>query len=326
MSDDSKKINNEIENFEQEIESVPIYKKKSAWIGVFLILIVIAVGAYWFISSLGIVSTDDAYIDGNKLNVSPKILGRIVKLYVDERDSVKAGQLVAELDSADLIARYNQAKAVLNNTQAGLELAKVNVERSQINFNRTAAQYKDNVIPKADFDNAQKSLEQALAEYKIAQSKITTARSDLKVIESNLDNTKLYSTIDGVIAKRWLLEGDVVQPGQPIFTIYDLNNIWVTAQLEETKINSIQLNDEVEITIDSYPDQQFTGTVYQIGTNTSAQFSLIPPTNASGNFTKVTQRIPVKIYFKEKNSDNNLKYGLLPGMSVEVSIKEKKNG
>ena len=325
MSDNDKIKNNTHEEFEQKIESVPLYKKKSAWIGFLFILLVLAIGIYWFIGNLGSISTDDAFVDGNRLNVSPKILGRIVKLYADERDSVKAGQLIAELDSTDLIARLNQTKAVLNNAQVSIDLVKVNVEKAQIDFDRAKAQYKDNVIPKAEFDNAQKRLEAAQAEYKIAQSRIVTAQSDLKVIESNFENTKLYSTINGVVAKRWILEGDVVQPGQPIFTIYDMKNIWVTAELEETKIHDIQLNDDVEINVDAYPDQKFSGKVYQIGTNTAAQFSLIPPSNASGNFTKVTQRIPVKISIKPENANDPIKFGLLPGMSVEVKIKEKKN-
>ena len=314
------------EEEEQEIDTVPLYKKKSAWIGLLLILIVVAIGAYWFISSLGYVTSDDAYIDGNRLNVSSKILGRVVKLYVDERDSVKAGQLVAELDSTDFVAQLNQMKANLNNAQVSIDLSKVNVEKAEINYKRAESQYKDKVIPKADYDNAQKGLEAAQAEYKIARSRIVMAQSEIKVMESNLKNTKLYSTINGVVAKRWILAGDVVQPGQPLFTIYDLKNIWVTVQLQETYISNIQLNDEVEITVDSYPEQKFSGRIYEVGTNTAAQFALIPPSNASGNFTKVTQRIPIKITIEQDNTNKALRYGLLPGMSVEVKIKEKSNG
>lgn len=314
------------EEEEQEIDTVPLYKKKSAWIGLLLIIVVIAVGAYWFISSLGYITSDDAYIDGNRLNVSSKILGRVVKLYVDERDSVKVGQLVAELDSTDFVAQLNQMKANLNNAQVSIDLSKVNVEKAEINFVRSEAQYKDKVIPKADYDNSQKGLEAAQAEYKIARSRIVMAQSEIKVMESNLKNTKLYSTINGVVAKRWILAGDVVQPGQPLFTIYDMKNIWVTVQLQETDISNIQLNDEVEITVDSYPEQKFSGKIYEIGTNTASQFALIPPSNASGNFTKVTQRIPIKISIKQDNTNKALKYGLLPGMSVEVKIKEKSNG
>ncbi len=323
---DNDNIKNKEEELEQGIDTVPLYKKKSAWIGLFLIIVVIAIGAYWFISSLGYITSDDAYIDGNRLNVSSKILGRVVKLYVDERDSVKAGQLVAELDSTDFVAQLNQMKANLNNAQVSIDLSKVNVEKAEINFVRAEAQYKDKVIPKADYDNAQKGLEAAQAEYKIARSRIVMAQSEIKVMESNLKNTKLYSTINGVVAKRWILAGDVVQPGQPLFTIYDMKNIWVTVQLQETDISNIQLNDEVEITVDSYPEQKFSGRIYEVGTNTAAQFALIPPSNASGNFTKVTQRIPIKISIKQDNTNKALKYGLLPGMSVEVKIKEKSNG
>lgn len=326
MSVDDKTKDQEKEELEQDVNSVPIYKKKSAWIGLLLIFIVIAIGVYWFVLNLGSVSTDDAFIDGNKLNVSPKILGRVVKLYVDERDTVKAGQLVAELDSTDLIARLNQTKAVLKNSWVSISLSKVNLEKAEIDFDRVNAQYKDNVIPKIEFDNSLKKLEAAKAEFNISQSRVTIAQSDLKVIEANLENTKLYSSINGVVAKRWILAGEVLQPGQPIFTIYDLSNIWVTAQLEETKLSDIQLGDSVEISVDAYPDLKFSGNVFEIGTSTAAQFSLIPPSNASGNFTKVTQRVPVKISIKPENADALLKFGLLPGMSVEVKILEKTNG
>lgn len=326
MSVDDKIKDQEKEELEQDIDYVPIYKKKSAWIGLLLVLIVIAIGVYWFVSNLNSVSTDDAFIDGNKLNVSPKILGRVVKLYVDERDTVKAGQLVAELDSTDLIARLNQTKAVLKNSLVSISLSKVNLEKAEIDFARANAQYKDNVIPKIEFDNSLKKLEAAKAELNISQSRVTIAQSDLKVIEANLENTKLYSSINGVVAKRWVLAGEVLQPGQPIVTIYDLSNIWVTAQLEETKLSDIQLGDSVEISVDAYSDLKFSGKVFEIGTSTATQFSLIPPSNASGNFTKVTQRVPVKISVKPANVNVSLKFGLLPGMSVEVKILEKTNG
>lgn len=303
----------------------PIYKKPSFIIGLVVVLSVILISIKWYMGTLGYVTTDDAYIDAHRLELGSKILGRVVKLHFGEGDTVKTGQLVAELDSTDIIARLNQAKAVLNSAQASLELAKVNVEKSQIDFDRAKAQFKDNVVPKAEFDNAQKKLEAAQAEYKISESRIISSQADIKVIQSNLEHTKIYSTLTGVAAKKWVLIGDVVQPGQPIYSIYDTQNVWVTAQLEETNISSLALDDLVEINVDSYPDQVFKGKIFQIGTNTSAQFSLIPPSNASGNFTKVTQRIPVKISI-QNDSGKPLKFGFLPGMSVEVKIKVAKNG
>lgn len=306
------------------LEKKPIYKKISFYIGIVLVLSIVFTGYNWYRGTLGYVSSDDAFVDADRLELSSKILGRVVHLYFDEGDTVKAGQLVAELDSTDLIARLNQAKTALNVAHTSIELANVNVEKSQIDFNRAEGQFKDSVIPKADYDNVQKRMEASTAELKIAKSRILTSESEINVIETSLENTKLYSTVDGVIAKKWIVAGSVVQPGMPIFSIYEVNNLWITAMLEETKINSLTLGDNVEIDVDSYPDHRFSGKIIQIGTNTAAQFALIPPSNASGNFTKVTQRIPVKISIKN-DSDKSLKYGLLPGMSVEVKIKIAKN-
>ncbi len=312
-------------NGEKNISNVPLFKKKSVIIPVLIILLAAAAGIYWYIGQLGYVSTDDAFIDGNKLSVSSKILGRISNLAVDESDTVKQGQLLVQLDSTDLKAQESQAKAMLALDNESVTLAKVNVEKAEDDFNRAQRQYKDNIIPKEEFDHVQKALEAAKASYNIAISKIGTAQAQLKVIKTQLQNTQIYSPMDGVVAKRWVLTGDVVSPGQPIFTIYDLKNIWITADLEETKLAPIHIGDTVNISVDTYPEQNFTGQVYQIGSNTASQFSLIPPSNASGNFTKVTQRVPIKISITpvtpngQTDPDKSIK--LLPGMSVEIKIK-----
>jgi membrane fusion protein (multidrug efflux system) len=145
------------------------------------------------------------------------------------------------------------------------------------------------------------------------------SKAQQEVVKAQLKNSTIYSPIDGVIARKWILEGDVVQQGQPIFTIFDMKNIWITAQFEETRLALVTMGAQVEISVDTYPDIKFSGKVIQIGSNTASQFSLIPPNNASGNFTKVTQRVPVKISIDKGNSNVNL----LPGMSVEVRVKER---
>lgn len=314
-------------NGDESINNVPLFKKKRIIIPVLIILLAAAAAVYWYIGQLGYVSTDDAFIDGNKLSVSSKILGRITNLAVDESDTVKKGQLLVQLDSTDLKAQESRAKAMLALDNESVTLAKVNVEKAEDDFNRAQRQYKDNIIPKEQFDHAQKALEAAKATYNIAITKIGTAQAQLKVIKTELQNTQIYSPMDGVVAKRWVLTGDVVSPGQPIFTIYDLKNIWVTADLEETKLAPVHLGDTVDISVDTYPDQEFTGQVYQIGSNTASQFSLIPPSNASGNFTKVTQRVPIKISIKQVRNngkeDPNESIKLLPGMSVEIKVKVK---
>lgn len=323
-----KNMNNQVkqeESGDEKIDNVPFYKRKRILIPFFIIILAAAGGVYWYLGQLGYVSTDDAFIDGNKLSVSSKILGRITELSVDEGDSVKLGQLLVELDSTDLEARETQAKAMLDLDKESITLAKVNLEKAQDDFNRAQTQYKDNVIPKEQFDHMQKALEAAKAAYNIALTKVGTAEAQLKVIKTQLQNTKIYSPMDGVVAKRWVLSGDVVSPGQPIFTIYNLKNIWVTADLEETKLSSIKIGDKAEISVDAYPDQKFEGKIFQLGSNTASQFSLIPPSNASGNFTKVTQRVPIKISIepvtKTGQPDPNENINLLPGMSVEISVK-----
>ena len=324
---DSKAPNNPTGNGDQKIDDVPIFRKKKVLIPFFIILLAAAGAVYWYIGQLGYVTTDDAFVDGNKLSVSSKILGRITDLKVDEADSVKKGQLLVQLDSTDLKAREQQAKAMLDLDKESISLAQVNLAKSQDDFNRAQRQYKDNIIPKEQIDHIQKALEAAKAQLNIAKSKVGTAKAQLDVIKTDLRNTRIYSPMDGVVAKRWVLRGDVVAPGQPIFTIYDTKNIWVTADLEETKLSSIKVGDKAEISVDAYPDNNFAGKIYQIGSNTASQFSLIPPSNASGNFTKVTQRVPIKItiepvtHLGKPEPDPDIK--LLPGMSVEIKVKVK---
>lgn len=315
---------NENNNSMKEIDK-PLYKKPMLYIGLAIILAVIVFGVNWYKNTLNFVTTDDAYIDSDRLELGSKILGRIVKLNFEEGDSVIAGQLVAELDSTDIIARLSQTKISLENAKLNIALAQVNLQKAELDLNRAKTQLQNKVIPQSEYDNAQNKYLAAQAELKISQSKISAFESEIKVIETQLENTKIYSSIDGVIAKKWTLDGAVIQPGQPIYSIYQSNDFWVTAQLEETKISSLNIGDSVEIDVDAYPDIKFTGNILKIGTNTAAQFSLIPPSNASGNFTKVTQRIPVKISIGN-NSSTQLKYGLLPGMSVEVKIRIARNG
>ena len=117
----------------------------------------------------------------------------------------------------------------------------------------------------------------------------------MQVIETQLKNAKLYSPISGIVAKRWLLPGDIVQPGQSVFTVTNNDKLWVAVYLEETKVAGVYVGQPSNFSIDAFPGVEFTGKVYSIGSNTASQFSLIPPNNASGNFTKVTQRVPLKI-------------------------------
>lgn len=306
------------ENGEQDIEDVPLYRKKRVVVPVFIVVVLAAAALwYWYVNLRGYDSTDDAYIDADRVAVSAKILGRITSLAVDEGDSVVRGQVVVRLDDADLRAQEEQANASLVAARQNVALAKVNLDKAIDDFQRAEKQYRDKVIPQEQFYHAQKARDVAQAQYAISLAQVGTAKAQLGVIQTNIQNTAIVSPLNGVVSKRWVLAGDVVQPAQPIFSIYNLANVWVTANFEETKLSSIRVGNPVIVSIDAYPTMEFGGRVLQIGSNTASQFSLIPPNNAAGNFTKITQRIPVKISIDNPGRD----VLLLPGMSVEVRVK-----
>jgi len=309
----------ETTNGEEEIESVPIYRKKRILIPLFIFIIIGAIAWYWYIGQKGFVSTDDAFIDADKATISSKIPGRIINLKSDEGDTIKAGQILAALDTSELKAQEKQFVAATINAKESITLAKVNLEKAKDDYTRAQSQYKDNIITKEQYDHSAKALDAAQAEYNISLTKPAMSQAQQEVVKAQLKSSTIYSPIEGVIARKWILEGDVVQPGQPIFTIFDMKNIWITAQFEETRLALVTMGAQVEISVDTYPDIKFSGKIIQIGSNTASQFSLIPPNNASGNFTKVTQRVPVKISIEKGNSNVNL----LPGMSVEVRVKER---
>jgi membrane fusion protein (multidrug efflux system) len=316
---------------------------------VVIVAVVIVTGYFWYRDFTRYISSDDAFIDADRVSVSSKILGRINRLYFDEGDSVKAGELLAELDSTDLVAQKNQsialtqqaialkvqAEARLAYDQESIKMQEISLEKAKEDYDRAQEQFKGNVIPKEQYDHILKALQSAQAQLDAAQSQlkvskamvgsadaaVNSAAAQVGVIESQLRNTRLYSPADGIIAKRWLLPGDITQAGQGIFSIYNDHKYWVEINLEETKLAHIHTGQSAKFTIDAFPGATFYGKVVYIGSNTASQFSLIPPNNASGNFTKITQRVEIKISIDGVDKGNDLKkYSFLAGMSVEVKI------
>lgn len=308
---------------EDEIDQVPLYRKKRVWIPFLLFVVAVLAGAwYWYNELRGFVSTDDAFVTADRVSISAKVLGRIDKLAVDEGSEVKKGDILVQLDDSDVRAQLEQAKANLIFAQESLPLARVNLAGSQDDFQRADVQFKKAIITKEQYSHAQKTLEAARAELTIAVARVGVAKAQLGIVETQMQNMVLTAPFDGIVAKRWLLEGDVEQPGQPILSIYDLKKIWITANLEETKLARLKLQDRVEVNVDTYPGVAFWGNLVLIGNYAASEFSLIPPNNAAGNFTKITQRVPLKILLDEKKTpQEQTRYPLRPGMSAEIKIK-----
>jgi membrane fusion protein (multidrug efflux system) len=329
-------------------------KRKQFKVYVPLILVIGAVLSgviYWYIEFNKYIKTDDALIASDNVSVSSKIVGRISKLYIEEGDSVKQGQLVAELDSVDLLAQKQQLIAAMQQSIANqqqveakyaydkqnINVYDISVSKANDDFDRAQKQYTGGVITTEQYDHLKKAKETAEAQRKMALAQldvsktqvessaaaIKTAKAQVDVISTQLKNTKLYAPVSGIVAKRWLLAGDVVQPGQSIYTITNTNKFWVLVYLEETKMGGMKIGDEASFTIDMYPEYEFSGKIYLIGNSTAAQFSLIPPSNASGNFTKVAQRIPLRISIDGVNNQASLsQFTFRTGMSAEVKIKK----
>ena len=312
-------------------------------------LIVIVGGVYWYKDYTSYIRTDDAVVASDNVTVSPKIMGRISKIYVEEGDSVNQGQLLAELDSIDLLAQKQQVIALKSQTQANKEqsqaklqydeknikILQIGLEKSKEDFDRAKTQYKGGVITKEQYDHMQKAQETAQAQLeaakaqilvskttiKSAEASVTAAQAQIGVITTQLSNTRLYAPVKGLIAKRWLLPGDIAQPSQAIYTINNNNKFWILVFLEETKMENLHNGQKALIALDTYPDVVFTGKIFTMGSTTASQFSLIPQNNASGNFTKVTQRVAIKISIDGTESGQKLSsFNLLTGMSAVVKI------
>jgi membrane fusion protein, multidrug efflux system len=335
---------------DQTTVAEPKKKKYRAYIIMSLIILIVLVLAFfWYREYEKYISTDDAYIESDNVSVSSKIMGRILTEYTGEGDSVKQGQLLAVLDSTDLVAQKNQSVALMNQatttraqTEASynydkesLKVLQVTLDRATEDYNRSKTQYEANIITKEAYDHAAKALEAAKAQLNASQSQlevskakiessasaIKSAQAQVDLIQTQLRNTRLYAPMDGIIARRWLLPGDIATTGQSIFTITNNQKYWVLVYLEETKISKLHLGQKALFKIDAYSGVNFNGKIFSIGSNTASQFSLIPPNNASGNFTKVTQRVPIKISIDGTETGKKINtYKFLAGMSAEVKI------
>jgi membrane fusion protein (multidrug efflux system) len=290
-------------------------RKAPVRLGAIILLVLAAGGIFfgyrWLRGTLTYVATEDATIDGEHMNISARMLGRIRSLTFAEGDRVEAGQVLVLLDDADLRAQERQAAAALNSAKQNLVLSQVNLDRTEGDYKRAKNLFDTGAATREQYDHALKALDTANAQYAIAQAQVGTADAQLGVIETQLLNTRITAPIPGLIAKQSLFPGDVAQPGQTICTINDLDSLWVTANYQETKIRKIKVDAPVQISVDAYPDLKFEGRVARISAG------IVPPPFSIGEFTKTTQRIPVKIRFM--NLPDSLI--LLPGMSVEVKVK-----
>lgn len=276
------------------------------------------------------ISTDDAFIDGHIVSISPKVSGQITKVLVGDNQEVKKGDLLVTIDPRDYQAEVNIYQAALQVSRAEAQKARANISAAKAQMNRAETdlkRYEDLKgtagISKQQLDKAKTAavtaragLEVAVKQAAAANARIVQAQADLKQAGLILSYTRIYAPQDGTVAQKHAEAGSFVQAGQPLMAIIPCQ-VWVTANFKETHLQNIHPGQEVIIRVDAFTGKKFRGRVNSIQPGTGASFSLLPPENATGNYIKVIQRVPVKITFDEPVEQ--LKHlGL--GMSVEPAV------
>jgi membrane fusion protein (multidrug efflux system) len=304
------------------------------------------------------VSTDDAYVDGTVALVSSRISGTVTNVYIQDNWVVKEGDLLLTLDSRDFDVRVDQAEAMyerakqsvdelyqqVESAKAGVSLVDSQLKQARIDFERAKSLKEQGVVSSAQYDQASTGLRIAMADAALAQHQLAQAQAALgnatkdhsrydrpivKQAEAALSSAKLDATYTkigapfaGIVTRKSVHVGHRVQVGEPLMAIVPLGRLYVTANFKETQLTDVRVGQKAEIEADIYPGYVYHGHVDSISMGTGAAFSLLPPENATGNWVKVVQRVPVKVVIDgQQPPDKPLRLGLSVEVAVDTSDK-----
>ena len=323
-------------------------------IGLFL-LIGLAWAAYWFLYARFHETTENAYVSGNMVMVNAQTVGTVEAIMADENQEIKAGQVLIKLNPTDAQVALSQAQAQLaqatrqiqnafNNAgvaNAQLSQAASAVLIAQDAVNRRAKLVPTGAVSKEEYDQALNALKQAQAAYKTANEQNKTASAQIAgtttlnhpAIEAAkaafrsayINNKRLavLAPIDGVVAKRSVQVGQQISPGVPLMTMVAANQVWVEANFKETELEKMKVGQPATIEVDSYPGVKWKAHVASIAPASGAEFSVLPPQNATGNWVKIVQRIPVRLEIDSAAADAPQ---LRAGMSADVHVELRDGG
>ncbi|MDK7254950.1 EmrA/EmrK family multidrug efflux transporter periplasmic adaptor subunit [Haemophilus sp. UMB1048] len=320
-----------------------------------LLLLLISIGsaAYWYFFIKGFEETEDAYVSGNQVMISAQVAGNISKINVDNMDPVQAGDVLLELDDTNAKLSFEQAKSNLANAvrqvsqlnytvkqlKSAVRANEITLAQAQGNLNRRVQLVKDGAIDKESFQHAKEAVELAKANLTTSQNQlganqallldgplseqpqIQSAVSNLKQAWLNLERTKIRSPIKGYVARRNAQVGQAVSVGGALMAVVTTDQIWLDANFKETQLTHMRIGQPVEIHFDLYgKDKTFNGKVVGIEMGTGSAFSLLPTQNATGNWIKVVQRVPVRIQLDPQQlAENPLRIGLSATVKVNVT-------
>jgi membrane fusion protein (multidrug efflux system) len=266
---------------------------------------------------------------------------------LDDRDlKIKVDQAQTAVDNAK--AAYEVSQANVSASQSGfatatdaIKSAQVRLDQAQTDFDRINNLYQDKTVPKRDYDNAKSALDAAKTDLETQKSRYTTVQkqydasneslkvgsatiaqrqADVDFAKLQLSYAYIVAPVSGVVSRKNVQPGQLVQIGQPLFSIVD-SSVWVVANFKETQLEDMKIGQNVEVNVDAFGDKTLEGKVTDFSAATGAKFSLLPPDNATGNFVKIVQRVPVKIMIT--GGDKETIKALRPGMSVKVAVTTK---
>ncbi|MBB4575404.1 HlyD family secretion protein [Rhizobium lentis] len=316
-------------------------------------------GYEWWTNGRFMVSTDDAYIEGDIATISPKVTGYVAKVNVVANQEVKAGDVLATLDNGDYQNALDQAQAQIATEQLSLQRIDAQIEGANASLAQARAQkvaleaavrgaeitqkrqselQAKSVGTAADLDNANIALDQAKANLAGGDANIAAAQANITILQAqrkeaegsvraleisrdkaarDLSFTVLKAPYDGIVGNRSVQEGDLVSPGQRLMALVPVHELYIDANFKETQIQHLVAGSKVNVHVDAYDDHPIVGTVESISPASGSVFSLLPPENATGNFTKVIQRVPVRIALPQEALDSGR---LRAGLSVVVDV------
>jgi len=323
-------------------------RKHVAWVVIAVIVAIAAVAGihYWHQSSL-FESTDDAYVGANQAEIAAQIAGPVIKVHVKDQQHVKAGDALFDIDPGNYELAVARARAELELARQGVstQSAAVATAEAQLaqrraeavnargTYNRNEQLMRSGFLSPQAIETFRSQMQSADAAVKAAEATVEQAKSTLgktgdenanvlaaeaalKQAELDLERTHVTSPTNGVIANFTLQPGNTVQPGAPLFVVIDDSEYWVDANFKETQLKTLHVGQEAEIKTDMYPDRTFKGVVQSLSGGSGQAFSLLPPQNATGNWVKVTQRVPVRVRVRDPDPNHPLRIGTTATVKV----------